>query len=579
MKNNLVLKLSLVLALLLSVVLYKMNDFYRQEKMFQAESQVKKQITAIKTSVAAQITTIKNVVSSYSVDIKENQINWVQLDPFFALARVQKRTDGSFAVLQIVGRSGTMAEKWNAGYLDKALSVHKNVSEKSIQTRLFKDRSGGKYVALIFNNNEPQQVAVVGSADYFQKFFDLDRDGRMISLLVTNDHVLVAHTESDYIASLSDEDSLSSKKYAIEKEEIAGTNLMAVSYTLRRAVAAAWVVPWSVVGLVAGFGFVLIGLLFYGLDPLERKVERYKKQEREQIFKDTLQSENAAVQENLVANGVIQKSDLPTKPAPTKSSEFELIQKTREDSVDRAHQAFAEPTESLSDNSLMGPLKQALANLDVVFKQEKIIIETDISSSLTYPIYYGAFIKTFENLLRNAVEAMTDTYDKKITIRAYDIDGLHTVIEIQDNGIGLSIGSSQGEKIWQPFYTTKSKSEHMGLGLTESLSSVRRAGGDLTIESLPISGVLVKMIMKKEKAMTATELAQTERTQIAFTEPLVHFNEDSISAADLNPELTAAGSGAAGTDMNEDTITKLIEHKTAEEEFMDIDLDDVLSLD
>ncbi|MBC7465916.1 MAG: hypothetical protein H7256_07975, partial [Bdellovibrio sp.] len=74
-------------------------------------------------------------------------------------------------------------------------------------------------------------------------------------------------------------------------------------------------------------------------------------------------------------------------------------------------------------------------------------------------------------------------------------------------------------------------------------------------------------------------LAQTERTQIAFTEPLVHFNEDSISAADLNPELTAAGSGAAGTDMNEDTITKLIEHKTAEEEFMDIDLDDVLSLD
>lgn len=404
MKNKLVLKLSLVLALLLSVVLYKMNDFYRQEKMFQAESQVKKQITAIKTSVASQITTIKNVVSSYSVDIVESQINWVQLDPFFALARVQKRSDGSFAVLQVVGRSGTMAEKWNATYLEKALAVHKNSSDKSIQARLFKDRAGGKYITLIFNNNEAQQTAVVGTADYFQKFFDLDRDGRMISLLQTDDHVLAAHTESDYIASLTDEYKLSSKKYAIEKEEIAGTNLMAVSYTLRRAVAAAWVVPWSVVGLVAGFGCVLVGLLFYGLDPIERKVERYKKQEREQIFKETLQTENAAVHENLVANGVIPKSDAPTKPAPTKSvSDFELIQKTREDSVDRAHQAFAEPTETLSDNSLMGPLKQALANLDAVFKQENITVETDISSTLTYPIYYGAFIKTFENLLRNAI--------------------------------------------------------------------------------------------------------------------------------------------------------------------------------
>lgn len=565
MKTKLVLKLSLVLVLLLTVVLYKMNDFYRQEKLFQAESQVKKQITAIKTSVSSQISTIKNVVSSFDVDIKENQINWVQLDPFFALARVQKKDDGSFTVLQTVGRSGTMAERWNSAYLEKALSVHKFVSDQPIQARLFKDRAGGKYVALIFNNSNQQQTAVVGSADYFQKFFDLDRDGRLISLLVTTDHMLVAHTESDYIASLSDEEDLSPKKYVLEKEEIAGTNLTAVSYTLKKAAAATWVVPWSVVGLVGGFGFVLIGLLFYGLDPIEKKVERYKKQEREQIFKDVLQTETSAVKENLAANGVTMEglTKAPKKDAPKKTPEIELIQKTRQDSIDRAQQAFAEPTESISEANLSAPLKQALANLDVVFKQEHITIETDISSTLQYPLYYGGFIKAFENILRNSVEALAETKgEKKISIRAYDIDDERTVVEIQDNGSGLSEGKEQIEKVWQPFYTTKSKSDHMGLGLTESLSSVRRAGGDLAIESLPNAGVLVKMIMKKEKAMTAHEMAQIEQTKVAFVQPEMNFSDDMMSIPDLT--------------VQEDKMTVA---QIKDEEILDLDLDEVLSLD
>jgi len=584
MKTNLVLKLSLVLAILLGVVLYKMNDFYRQEKLFQAEAQVKKQIVAIKTSVASQLSTIKNVVSSYNVEIKEGQINWVQLDPFFALARVQKTEDGGFKVSQVVGRSGTGAEKWTASYLEKALSVNRTPSDEPIQARLFKDRNGAKYLALIFNNNEQQQTAVVGSADYFQKFFDLDRDGRMVSFLATTDHILVAHTESDYIANLTDEENLSPKKYVIEKAEIAGTNLTAMSYSLRKAAAAAWVVPWSVVGMVAGFGCILIGLLFYGLDPIEKKVERYRKQEREQIFKDTLQAETEAVKENLVAQGVAPSvvqglSDGlpvgPMKPAPKKSAgeDLALIQKTREDSVDRAQQAFAEPTETLSENAIVAPLKQALANMDSLFKQHEITVEKNISSTLSYGMYYGSMIRTFENILRNAVDALDDRLDKKIVVRAYDIDQDQTVIEIQDNGVGLPSNIENVEKVWQPFFTTKSKASHMGLGLTESLSNVRRAGGDLTIESLPTAGVLVKMIMKKQHAIKAEDISsQNEATRVTFAEPDMSFNDD-FGFGEAT-RITTSSSDS----MDEATAVTSIP-KSAEDELLDLDLDKVLALD
>lgn len=498
MRTRLVVKLVVVLVLLLTVVLYQMNDFSKREKLSQAEKQVRNQIVSAKTSVSSQITTIRKVLSSYEVDIKENQINWVQLDPFFAIARLQKKNDGSFAVSQFVGRSGTLADRWNSPYLEKALAVRNDKSDKSIQAKIFKDRSGNKYLTLIFNADTAKPLAVVGSADYFQKYFDIDRGGRLTAALMTSDQMLVAHSESNYIATLTEEAKLSNKKYIIQKEEIAGTNLIALSYVLKSAVAPAWMISWSVVGLIFGFGMVLIGFLLYGLEPLEKKIERFKKQEREAIFHDVVQSEL--------------RSQTPLQPSSSSghSSEIEitaaaltLVDKTKVEAVERAQQAFAEPVGELAEATLAGPLQQAAFNLNAVFKQAQIMVQKDFSTGIVHSFYYGQFIKAFENILRNSIEALeTKVGPKKITIRAYDVDDTVSVIEIQDNGVGLNHLQTQKDKVWQPFFTTKSKTQHMGLGLTESLSILRRCGADLVIESLPQEGALVKMVMRKEKNET-----------------------------------------------------------------------------
>jgi hypothetical protein len=105
---------------------------------------------------------------------------------------------------------------------------------------------------------------------------------------VTSENILAAHTEADYIANSTKEAKLSKQKYIIEKEEIIGTNLIAISYVLKNRVVSGFAVPWSIIGVVLGFGFVLIGILFYNLESIERRVERYRKQEREQIYKDTV---------------------------------------------------------------------------------------------------------------------------------------------------------------------------------------------------------------------------------------------------------------------------------------------------
>ena len=290
-QSGIVWKISIFLFILLAVVLYKMNDYFKQEKWQLAQNQLRTQVVSAKTSVSSQLSTLKNVLSSYEYELSESKINWVQLDPFFGIAkadRVGGKNSNQYHVSQYVGRSGSFGANWNAGFLQKALSRQFVSANQPITIQLFQDQVGAKFISLRFANQGGRALIVVGGAEYFQKYFDLSRGGKMTSLLETTDHILAAHSEADYLGSLMDENAISGKKFLVEREEIAGTNLVAMNFMNRKNLTSGFAVPWSVVGLIIGFGLLIIGVLIYTLDPIERRIERYKVQEREQIFKETL---------------------------------------------------------------------------------------------------------------------------------------------------------------------------------------------------------------------------------------------------------------------------------------------------
>lgn len=268
------------------------------------QNQVRKRVVSVKTSVSSQLAQLKNVLSSYETELTEANVNWVQLDPFFAVARLDNQR-----VTQLVVRSNTPAERWNANYFEKALLVNKAKTQDDIRIQLFKDRTNAKFLIARFALGSGQEIAVAGTAEYFQKYFDIERGSRNKSLLVTAENILAAHTEADYIANSTKEAKLSKQKYIIEKEEIVGTNLIAVSYILKSRVVSGFAVPWSIIGVVLGFGFVLVGILFYNLESIERRVERYRKQEREQIYKDTVRESMESLS---VSGSAVSEPDQPT---------------------------------------------------------------------------------------------------------------------------------------------------------------------------------------------------------------------------------------------------------------------------
>ena len=101
----------------------------------------------------------------------------------------------------------------------------------------------------------------------------------------------------------------------------------------------------------------------------------------------------------------------------------------------------------------------------------------------------GQLSQVFLNILKNSIQALSDTRDGKIEIRmatetdSYDIQGGHRIqIYITDNGPGIA-GDLQ-DKIFIPFFTTKKDGTGIGLSLCRQI--IHNHNGNMTLyESHP----------------------------------------------------------------------------------------------
>jgi signal transduction histidine kinase len=85
------------------------------------------------------------------------------------------------------------------------------------------------------------------------------------------------------------------------------------------------------------------------------------------------------------------------------------------------------------------------------------------------------------NLLKNAMEALSGVAGARIALSASITARGHTIIQVQDNGPGITPEAI--ERIFIPFYTTKK--EGSGIGLSLSRQIMRQHGGTLNVVSDP----------------------------------------------------------------------------------------------
>lgn len=116
-----------------------------------------------------------------------------------------------------------------------------------------------------------------------------------------------------------------------------------------------------------------------------------------------------------------------------------------------------------------------------------VAIDTDLATDL--PPALGDSIQLQQvilNLLMNGIEAMTGASDKprRLVIRSSVPAAGQIGVSVEDSGIGVSPETMP--RLFEPFFTTRSKG--MGMGLPISRSIIEAHGGKLWAESTPGQG-------------------------------------------------------------------------------------------
>lgn len=142
----------------------------------------------------------------------------------------------------------------------------------------------------------------------------------------------------------------------------------------------------------------------------------------------------------------------------------------------------------------LGQVVQAAIDLS-----EARILKEDVTLSVALPErqvwVQGGEVRLQQvlvNLISNALDAMADTQDRRLSILVEDGDGIR--LEVRDNGPGIN----DPDKIFEPFYSTKSigEAEGMGLGLSISYGLVQSFGGNIRGANAPEGGAIFTVDLK-----------------------------------------------------------------------------------
>src|SRR5258706_16063057 len=93
------------------------------------------------------------------------------------------------------------------------------------------------------------------------------------------------------------------------------------------------------------------------------------------------------------------------------------------------------------------------------------------------------------NLVRNAMEALREETEGKITLSAIMEPSGRTTIAVADNGPGIP--ADQREKVFVPFFTTKRQGSGVGLTLVRQIATVH--GATVGISDTEGGGTTVSM--------------------------------------------------------------------------------------
>ena len=183
-------------------------------------------------------------------------------------------------------------------------------------------------------------------------------------------------------------------------------------------------------------------------------------------------------------------------------------------------------------------LEETLALRDYDLKVTRIQLRREVDAAV--PAVTGdphQIEQVFLNIINNAVDAMLESgRNGVLTVRVFSQDSYVTV-EFEDNGPGIK----EPNRIFDPFYTTKSVGKGTGLGLSICYGIIKEHGGEVSARNRPQGGAIITVrlpaagrVVSPEKPVLAPahEAAIEGRVLVAEDEEAVlEFERDVLIGA------------------------------------------------
>ncbi len=128
-----------------------------------------------------------------------------------------------------------------------------------------------------------------------------------------------------------------------------------------------------------------------------------------------------------------------------------------------------------------------------------IIIESYTEEPLLVRIEESQFEQVLVNLVNNAREAMPDGGELEVSLQSAELEagegreGDFAVLEVRDSGSGMNAETQA--RVFDPFFSTKSKTANSGLGLSSCYGIASQYGGFIEIDSEPGHGTSVRVFL------------------------------------------------------------------------------------
>jgi C4-dicarboxylate-specific signal transduction histidine kinase len=139
---------------------------------------------------------------------------------------------------------------------------------------------------------------------------------------------------------------------------------------------------------------------------------------------------------------------------------------------------------------------------------EYAIIMNAVNNDVITQGNHFALWQVFEGIVENAIEALRENnvHNGRIAIALKrSMDGQQAIVEISDNGGGFK----NLDKAFDPFYTTKNRTQKKGIGLTIAYNIIQEHQGNIVIRNNEDKGatvtVYLKMAEKQIKNQTHVE--------------------------------------------------------------------------